>query len=66
MNSIPVELKVTCRTPEVILLVEEALLSRLQDFRIEVPNNSATLSIDSFELTSKMQDIKINSQSGKF
>lgn len=58
INSIPVEIKITCRTPEVLLLVEEALLSRLQDFCIEVPNNNS-------ELTSRIQSMRINNHSGK-
>ena len=63
INSIPVEIKITCRTPEVLLLVEEALLSRLQDFCIEVQKDG---SADSFELIPRIQNAKINNHSGKF
>ncbi|CAG8700883.1 21670_t:CDS:10, partial [Rhizophagus irregularis] len=51
INSIPVQIKITCRTPEVLLLVEEALLSRLQDFCIEVQKDD---SVDSVELVSRI------------
>ncbi|GBC04364.1 hypothetical protein RclHR1_05640007 [Rhizophagus clarus] len=54
INSIPVEIKITCRTPEALLLVEEALLSRLQDFCIEVPEDD-----------SGKQNTKINNHSEK-
>ncbi|CAG8639664.1 7060_t:CDS:10 [Funneliformis caledonium] len=36
-NSTPVEIRIACRTPEVLLLVEAALLSRLQDFCLDHP-----------------------------
>lgn len=58
INSIPVQIKITCRTPEVLLLVEEALLSRLQDFCIEVQKDD---SVDSVELVSRIT----NNHSGK-
>jgi hypothetical protein len=63
INSIPVEIKITCRTPEVLLLVEEALLSRLQDFCVEVQKDD---SVDSFGLIPRIQNTKINDHSGKF
>lgn len=59
INSIPVEIKITCRTPEVLLLVEEALLSRLQDFCIEVQKDD---SVDSVELVPGIT----NDHPGKF
>ncbi|CAI2184600.1 3233_t:CDS:10 [Funneliformis geosporum] len=47
VDSTPVEIRITCRTAEVLLLVEAALLSRLQDFCVDNPPTSSESSVSS-------------------